>query len=134
MGTWIDGLDQVNNNFPIVWTQFLDKFAAQFQDPNKQQRRRIALESCRMRWPDIMQYITDFKKYARQAGYTQGSPETTNLFLKGLPAQVLTEVLKPSYVVRYNDTKQKALKATQALILLDAIVSAQGAKAAASSN
>ena len=81
-----------------------------------------------------MQYIADFEKYTRQAGYTQGSPKTTNLFLKGLSAQVLTDVLKPPYAVGYNDTKQKALKATQALILLDAIVSAQGAKAAASSN
>ena len=51
-----------------------------------------------------------------------------------LLARVLTDVLKPPYAVRYNAMKQKALEATQALILLDAIVSAQGAKAAASSN
>ena len=37
MGTWINGLDQVNDNFPIMWTQFLDEFVAQFQDLNKQQ-------------------------------------------------------------------------------------------------
>ena len=36
MGIWIDGLDRVQDNFPIVWTQFLDEFEAQFQDPNKQ--------------------------------------------------------------------------------------------------
>ena len=75
-----------------------------------------------MQWPDIAQYIADFEKYARQAGYTQGNAETTNLFLKGLPAQVLTDVLKPPYAMGYNATKQKALEATQALVLLDAIV------------
>ena len=69
-----------------MWTQFLDEFEAQFQDPNKQQQGRIALEKCCMQWPDIAQYIADFKKFARQAGYTQGNAETTNLFLKGLPA------------------------------------------------
>ena len=78
-----------------------------------------------MRWPDIAQYIADFEKFARQAGYTQGNTETTDLFLKGLPARVLTDVLKPPYAVGYNATKQKALEATQALVLLDAIVSAQ---------
>ena len=37
MGIWIDRLDRVHDNFPIIWTQFLDEFEAQFQDPNKQQ-------------------------------------------------------------------------------------------------
>ena len=134
IGIWIDGLDRVQDNFPIVWTQFLDKFEAQFQDPNKQQQGRIALEKCRMRWPDIAQYIADFEKFARQAGYTQGNAETTDLFLKGLPARVLTDILKPPYAAGYNGTKQKALEATQALILLDAIVSAQGSQAVTSSN
>ena len=87
-----------------------------------------------MQWPDIAQYIADFEKFARQAGYTQGNAETTDLFLKGLPARVLMDVLKPSYAVGYNATKQKALEATQALVLLDAIVLAQGSQTAGSSN
>ena len=129
MGIWIDGLDRVQDNFPIIWTQFLNEFEAQFQDPNKQQRGRIALEKCRMVWPNIAQYIANFERYARQAGYTQGNAETTDIFLKGLPSRVLTDVLKPPYAVGYNATKQKALEATQALVLLDAIVASQGAKA-----
>ena len=64
MGTWIDGLDHINQNFPIVWTQFLDKFKTQFQDLNKQQCARIALDKCCMQWPHISQYISDFEKYA----------------------------------------------------------------------
>ena len=87
-----------------------------------------------MRWPDIAQYIAEFEKFARQAGYTQGNIETTNLFLKGLPARVLTDILKPPYAVGYNATKQKALEATQALILLDAIVLAQRPQAATGGN
>ena len=60
MRIWIDGLDRVQDNLPIVCPQFLDEFEAQFQDPNKQQRGRIALEKCRMQRPDIAQYIADF--------------------------------------------------------------------------
>ena len=81
-----------------------------------------------MVWPNIAQYIADFERYARQAGYTQGNAETTDIFLKGLPSRVLTDVLKPPYTVGYNATKQKALEATQALVLLDAIVASQGAR------
>ena len=97
MGTWIDGLDHVHQNYPIVWTQFLDEFETQFQDLNKQQRARMALDKCCMQWPHISQYISDFEKYAQQAGYTQGNAETTNLFLKGLLTRVLADVLKPPY-------------------------------------
>ena len=125
MGTWIDRLDHVNQNFPIVWTQFLEKFETQFQDLNKQQHARMALDKCCMQWPHISQYISDFEKYAQQAGYTQGNAETTDLFLKGLPTRVLADVLKPPYAQGYEDTKQKAVNATQSLILLDAIVSSQ---------
>ena len=88
-----------------MWTQFLDEFEAQFQDLNKQQQGRIALKKCYMQWPDIAQYIANFEKFARQAGYTQGNAETTDLFLKGLSARVLTNVLKPPYAMGYNATK-----------------------------
>ena len=81
-----------------------------------------------MVWPNIAQCITDFKQYAHQAEYTQGNAETTDIFLKGLPSRVLTDVLKPPYIVGYNANKQKALEATQALVLLDAIVTSQGAR------
>ena len=75
-----------------------------------------------MQWPHISQYISDFEKYARQTGYTQGNAETTDLFLKGLPTRVLADVLKPLYTQGYEDTKQKAVNTTQSLILLDAIM------------
>ena len=85
MGTWIDRLNHVHQNFPIVWTQFLDEFKTQFQDLNKQQCARMALNKCCMQWPHISQYISDFEKYARQARYTQENAKTTDLFLKELP-------------------------------------------------
>ena len=125
MGTWTNGLDHVDQNFPIVWTQFLDEFKTQFQDLNKQQHARMALDKCRTQWPHISQYISDFEKYAQHARYTQGNTETTDLFLKGLPTRVLADVLKPPYAQGYEDTKQKAVNTTQSLVLLDAIISSQ---------
>ena len=85
----------------------------------------MALDRCRMQWPYISQYISDFEKYTQQAGYTQGNAETTDLFLKGLPTRVLADVLKPLYAQGYEDTRQKAVNATQSLVLLDAIVYSQ---------
>ena len=35
-------------------------------------------------FPDIDGYISQFEDLARQAGYTKGNPETTQLFLSGL--------------------------------------------------
>ena len=46
-----------------------------------------------------MQYIADFEQYARQAGYTQGNAETTDLFLKELP-------VKTHYLIKSSGQQQ----------------------------
>jgi hypothetical protein len=134
MGNWLDTLDRIHHNFPIVWTQFLDKFETQFQDLNKSQQGRMELKKCHMHWPNITQYISNFERYARQARYMQGNAETTDIFLKGLPSQVLTDVLKPPYAAGYEAMKRKAIDAIQALVLLDTIVASQGHSAPARDN
>ena len=87
MGTWIDGLDHVNQNFPIVWTQFLDEFETQFQDLNKQQRTRMALDKCRMQWPHISQYISNFEKYAQQADTPKATLKQPTCSSKDFPPE-----------------------------------------------
>jgi len=84
MGHWLDQLNPVTDNVPLVWDQFLQEFARQFQDSQREDRARIKIENIHMRFPEIDKYISQFEELARQAGYTQGNPETTQLFLKGL--------------------------------------------------
>lgn len=45
------------------------------------------------KYPEIDNFISRFKDLARLAGYIQGSPETIELFLEGLPIDILKEVI-----------------------------------------
>jgi hypothetical protein len=58
-----------------------------------------------MQFPHIEEYIIKFENLCRQAGYTQRSEETIDIFLGGLPRKVLADVLKPPFVNTYNDIK-----------------------------
>jgi hypothetical protein len=52
-------------------------------DSTKTQRSRQQLERLHFRFPDVNQYIADFKDLANLSGYTIGNDKTINLFLKG---------------------------------------------------
>jgi Retrotransposon gag protein len=68
MGAWIDSLDQVNDNIPEVWKVFTQEFNDHFSDSQQQQRACLELNKCRMRFPDVDQYISDFEDLVRQLG------------------------------------------------------------------
>jgi hypothetical protein len=69
----------------------------------------MKLKKLRMQFLNIEEYITKFKNLCRQAGYTQGSEETIDIFLGGLPEKVLANVLKPLFVNTYDDIKTRAV-------------------------
>jgi hypothetical protein len=68
-------------------------------------------------------YISKFEGLAHLARYTQGNPEVTHYFLKGLPRMILEEVMRGAVPARYAATKQKAIDATRSRQLLDSILS-----------
>jgi hypothetical protein len=72
-----------------------------------------------MKSGEVDEYISRFKELARQANFTTGSEETTNLFLKGLPGRVLADVLRAPQVTTYRDIKERAVQATNAGKILD---------------
>ena len=73
---WLSRLDPLIDDIKDVWDQFLDAFAEQFQDSQKGERARTGLESIKMTWPLIDQYIQDFEQPAAEAGYTLGDTPT----------------------------------------------------------
>ena len=73
---WLSRLDPAIDNIEDVWVQFLDAFAEQFQDSQKGERACTGLESIKMTWPLIDQYIQDFEQLAAKAGYTLGDAPT----------------------------------------------------------
>jgi hypothetical protein len=53
----------------------------------------MELDKCSMHFPDIDQYISDFKDLVRQAGYTIGNEEMIGFFLNSLTLSILDEVI-----------------------------------------
>jgi len=64
MGRWIDTLDPAVDNIELVWEQFQAEFTKQFTNSQQQQRARLDLDNCRMKFPEIDQYITKFEDLA----------------------------------------------------------------------
>jgi hypothetical protein len=93
MGSWIDALDLVNDDIQEVWDTFVQEFNNHFSNSQLQQRARLELDKCKMRFPNVDQYILDFEDLVRQAGYTIGNEETIRFFLNGLTPSILDEVI-----------------------------------------
>jgi len=121
MGHWIDDLDPITENVPDVWDQFLVELEQQFADSTIGQRSRLELEGLKMKFPDIDQYISKFEDLASLAGYTVGNEDTINFFLRGLPDDVMTDVLKPPIANTYQGIKERAIAVTKSKQLINAI-------------
>jgi hypothetical protein len=121
MGNWLDGLVPANDDIPLVWDHFITEFTSQYRDSQQQQRARTQLEACKMQFPHVDQYIAKFEDLARLAGYTVGSEETNNLFIKGLSYNILDEVLRPPFPADYDEWKKRAIDTTKAKQMADAI-------------
>ena len=61
IGTWIDALDPVNDDIQEVWDTFVQEFNNHFSNSQLQQRARLDLDKCKMHFPNIDQYISDFE-------------------------------------------------------------------------
>ena len=122
MGNLLDRLDPIADNVPVLWDQFLLEFRTQYQDTQRENRARAQIETHRMRFPDIDQYISSFEELARVAGYTQGDEATTHYFVKGLTPSIMVEVYKPPAPRTYEDIKQRAIDSTRSRMLIDDIL------------
>jgi hypothetical protein len=85
MGAALDELDPDTDDIDKRWMTFLEELTQQYTDTQVAERARVALESLRMRAPEIDEYTSKFKELCNKAGYTMGNTKVTYLFLKGLP-------------------------------------------------
>jgi hypothetical protein len=92
-------------------------------DSTKTQQSRQQLERLRFRFPDIDQYIADFKDLANLSGYTVGNNKTINLFLKGFnnARDILAGILAPPVPVTYYAIKERVVSVTKSRQLINAI-------------
>ena len=106
---WISQLNPQTDDIEDIWDQFLDGFRDQFQDTQKGERARAGLETVKMKWPFIDQYIQDFEQLARDAGYILGDAPTNRLFARGLVESVGKDVFKPAPTDDYQVMKRRAI-------------------------
>ena len=99
---------------------------ASFTDTQKDQRARNQLENLKMKWPEIDQYMMDFEKLSREAGYDIGSPASIHQYLKGLPYNVAKDVLFPPLVHTYPAILKRAVESVKSQELLRAMSKNRG--------
>ena len=79
-------------------------------DSTKQEVTQASLDQLTFLFPNINQYISDFKMLAWKARYTIGSQELMNMFLKGLNQfpHIVERVIDKTPTDYYN-LKQKTI-------------------------
>jgi Retrotransposon gag protein len=118
----LEQLDPVTEDVEYVYTNFLTHFQNQFTDSTKQETTQAALDRLTFKFPYINQYTSDFETLARKAGYTVGSRESMNYFLKGLnSAPDVVEKVVERFPTDYQDLKDKAVLAIKAKQLIRAM-------------
>ena len=80
-------------------------------DSQKAQRARIELQTLKMTWPEIDEYISKFESIAHKAGYNPVDHNTMQQFLQGLPQSIGQKVLEDTMVETYEQMK-KAISVT----------------------
>ena len=111
----IEQLHPIQDNIKYTYTDFIHHFQTQFMDSTKQETAQAALDKHYFKFPFIDQYISDFETLVRKVGYTVGSRETMNYFLKGLMmAPDVMERVVEKIPTDYQDLKDKAIAVVKA--------------------
>ena len=104
-----------------MYQQFIANFCAHFMDSQKAQRARIKLQTLKMTWPEIDEYISKFKSIAHEASYNPVDPNTIQQFLQGLPQSIGQKVLEDTMVETYEQMKKKVISITASQRIIHAL-------------
>jgi hypothetical protein len=126
VGAALDELDPTIDNVDALWMMFLEEFTQQYMDTQAAERARVALESLRMRTPEIDEYTSKFEELCNKASYTTGNTEVMYLFLKGLPKPILEDIVKGPQVGTYKDLKDCTIQVSRSQELLHNILKQEG--------
>jgi len=120
---WWDTLNPIAHNIHYTWTLFLEAFQKQYLNHAKQQWAGIKLETHKLHFPLIDKYVAEFEDLATLAGYTVGSAETVNLFLKGLTSapDIFEKVMDHPAPNNYHDLREKGISIMKARQLVNTL-------------
>jgi retrotransposon gag protein len=105
MGEFLDNLDPIIDDIPKVWEQFLNNFTEHFQDSTRENWACRELENLMLKFSLVNEYISKFEELAHQVNYMARNPKTQQMFLKGLPRNILEDVIKAGAPPTYQDLK-----------------------------
>ena len=108
---WLMTLQPADDN-NTTYQQFIANFHACFMDSQKAQRARIELQTLKMTWPEIDEYISKFESIAHEASYNPADHNMMQQFLQGLPQSIGQKVLEDMMVKTYDQMKKKAISVT----------------------
>jgi hypothetical protein len=66
--------------------------------------------------------MSKFEELAQQANYMARNPKTRQIFLRGLPRNILEDVIKAGAPPTYQDLKQRTIDVVQAHQTIDNIL------------
>ena len=107
-----------NNN---MYQQFIANFCTHFMDSQKVQRARIKLQTLKMTWLEIDEYISKFKSIVHEARYNPVDSNTMQQFLQGLLQSIGQKVLGDTAVKMYKQMKKKAISITASQRIINAL-------------
>ena len=117
---WLMTLQPMDNN-NTTYQQFIMNFRNHFMDSQKAQRARIELQTLKMTWPEIDEYISKFKSIAHKAGYNPADHNTMQQFLQGLPQSIGQKVLEDTAIETYDQMKKKAINVTASQCIINTL-------------
>ena len=117
---WLMTLQPADDN-NTTYQQFIANFRTCFMDSQKAQRARIELQTLKITWPEIDEYISKFKSIAHEAGYNPVDHNTMQQFLQGLPQSIGQKVLEDTMVETYDQMKKKAISVTASQQIINAL-------------
>ena len=117
---WLMTLQPANDTH-ATYQQFITNFCTGFMDSQKAQRARIELQTLKMTWPEIDEYISKFESIAHEAGYNPVDPNIMQQFLQGLPQSIGQKVLEDTTVKTYDQMKKKAISVTASQHIIHAL-------------
>ena len=122
---WLERMTPLEDKLDI-WRQFTQQFISTFTDTQKDQQACNQLESLKMKWPEVDQYTMDFEKLMREASYRLGTPESIQMYLKGLPSSIMKDVLRAPTATTYEQTIKWAADSVKSQQLIQSLERMRG--------
>jgi hypothetical protein len=116
------------NDILDTWDQFIAQFKAAFMNTQRDQCARNQLDTLRLKWPEIDQYTMNFKRMIREAGYAQGGAQTIQMYIDGLPNNIVADVTRSPPVYTYLEIVQRAIDSVRSKELMSALTKKRGGR------